>query len=56
MAVLRASILSFTSPVAVLYSFHASRKAPDRGLAWIGLILSLIVCIFFVMATMEGLC
>jgi hypothetical protein len=48
------SILCFASPLAVLYAFHARRKAPQRTLAWIGLILSLVVFVPFVMAAMAA--
>jgi hypothetical protein len=48
------SILCFASPLAVLYAFHAKRKAPQRALAWIGLILCLVVFIPFAMATMGA--
>jgi hypothetical protein len=50
MVILMESILCFAAPVAVLYAFHARRKAPERGLVWIGLVLSLLVFIPFVMA------
>jgi hypothetical protein len=63
MLMLMESILCFGSPLALVYAFHARRKAPQRGLAWIGLILSIVVFIPFVMATMgavlnlkDGLC
>jgi hypothetical protein len=44
------SILCFTAPLAVVYAFHARRKAPQRALAWLGLVLSLVVFVPFVMA------
>lgn len=44
------SILCFTAPLAVVYAFHARRKAPQRALAWLGLVLSLVVFIPFIMA------
>ena len=54
MVMLMESILCFASPLAVLYAFHARRKAPQRALAWIGLILSLVVFVPFAMATMAA--
>ena len=48
-------ILCFASPLAVLYAFHARRKAPQQALAWIGLILSLLVFVPFAMATMAAI-
>jgi hypothetical protein len=54
MVMLMESILCFASPLAVLYAFHARRKAPQRALAWIGLILSLVVFVPFAMATMGA--
>ena len=54
MLMLMESILCFASPLAVLYAFHARRKATQRALAWIGLILSLVVFVPFVMATMAA--
>ena len=54
MLMLMESILCFVSPLAVLYAFHARRKAPQRVLSWIGLILSLVVFVPFVMATMAA--
>lgn len=48
--ILMESILCFAAPVALLYAFHARRKAPERTLAWIGLVLSFLVFIPFVMA------
>jgi hypothetical protein len=57
------SILAFTAPLAVLYGFHARRKAPQRALAWTGLVLSLVAFIPFaalmiasVLNLREGLC
>jgi len=38
-----------TTPFAVLYGFHARRHAPQRALAWAGLVLSLVVFVPFVM-------
>jgi len=55
MLMLMESILCFGSPLAVLYAFHARRKAPQRALAWIGLILALVVFVPFVMSTMGAL-
>jgi hypothetical protein len=49
MLVLMASILCLTSPFAVLYGFHARRHAPQKALAWAGLVLSLVVFVPFVM-------
>lgn len=49
MLVLLASILCLTSPFAVLYGFHARRHAPQKALAWAGLVLSLVVFVPFVM-------
>jgi hypothetical protein len=54
MVVLMESILCFGSPLAVLYGFHARRKAPERVLAWIGLVLSLVVFVPFVMAMIAA--
>ena len=48
MVVLMVSIFSFTVPLALLYGFHARRKAPQRALAWAGLVLSLVVFVPFV--------
>ena len=47
------SILCFMAPLAVVYGFHARRKAPPRALAWAGLVLSLVVFLPFV-AVMIG--
>ena len=52
---LMASILCFTAPLAVVYGFHARRNAPQRALAWVGLILSLIVFVPFVMAMIGAI-
>ena len=61
--VLMVSILSFTAPLAVLYGFHARRNAPQRALAWVGLVLSLLtflpfgfVMIASVLNLREALC
>ncbi|MGD1083509.1 MAG: hypothetical protein ABSA47_02015 [Verrucomicrobiota bacterium] len=43
------SILCLTTPIAVVYGFHARRKAPQRALAWAGLVLSLVMFVPFVM-------
>ncbi len=53
MLMLMESILCFGSPLAVLYAFHARRKAPQRVLASLGLILSIAVFVPFVMAMMR---
>jgi hypothetical protein len=45
--VLKVSTLCLMTPIAVLYGFHARRKAPERALAWAGLALSLIVLVPF---------
>jgi uncharacterized membrane protein len=47
--VLMVSICCFTAPLALLYGFHARRNAPQRVLAWAGLVLSLIAFLPFVM-------
>jgi hypothetical protein len=52
---LLASILCFTAPLAVVYGFHARRNAPQRALAWAGLILSLIVFVPFVIAMIGAI-
>lgn len=49
MAMLMVSIFCLTVPLAVVYGFHARRKAPQRALAWAGLVLSVGVFIPFVM-------
>lgn len=49
MPVLMVSILCLMTPFAVMYGFHARRKAPERALAWAGLVLSLVVFVPFVM-------
>ncbi|MGO8702126.1 MAG: hypothetical protein ACLQVY_30965 [Limisphaerales bacterium] len=49
MVTLMVSVLCLTAPLAVLYGFHARRKAPQRALAWIGLVLSLVVFVPFIM-------
>ena len=54
MLMLMESIFCFASPLAVLYAFHARRKAPQRALSWIGLILSLVVFVPFVMAIIAA--
>ncbi len=41
------SILCFTAPLAVIYGFHARRRAPQRALAWIGLVLSFVAFVPF---------
>jgi hypothetical protein len=46
---LKVGIFCLTAPIALIYGFHARRKAPERALAWAGLALSLIVFIPFVM-------
>ncbi len=46
---LMASIFCLTAPLALLYGFNARRKAPQRALAWVGLALSLVVFVPFVM-------
>ncbi len=48
MVMLMGSIVCFTAPLAVVYGFHARRKAPQRALAWAGLVLSLVVFLPFV--------
>ena len=40
-------ILCLLAPVALLYGFHARRKAPERVLAWIGLGLSILIFVPF---------
>jgi hypothetical protein len=50
MVMLMESVLCLTAPLAVFYGFHARRKAPDRALAWAGLVLSLVMFVPFVMA------
>jgi hypothetical protein len=45
--VLKVGTLCLMTPVAVLYGFHARRNAPERALAWTGLVLSLIVLVPF---------
>jgi len=52
---LMASILCFTAPLAVVYGFHARRNAPQRALAWAGLILSLVVLVPFVIAMIGAI-
>ncbi len=42
------SIICFTSPLALLYTLHARRKAEQRELARAGLALSVIVFFLFV--------
>jgi hypothetical protein len=46
---LMVGILCFTTPLAVAYGFHAWRHAAQRDLAWVGLTLSLLVFIPFVL-------
>ena len=48
MLTLMASVLCLTAPLAVMYGFHARRNAPERALAWAGLVLSLIAFLPFV--------
>ncbi len=55
MVMLMESILCLVSPLALAYGFHARRKAPQRALAWIGLILSVVVFIPFVLVTIGPL-
>ena len=52
---LMASIICFTSPLALLYAFRARRKAQQRELARGGLALSLIVFFFFAMLMMGAI-
>jgi hypothetical protein len=47
MLALKVSVLCLTTPIAVLYGLHAWRHAPERALACIGLVLSLIVLVPF---------
>jgi hypothetical protein len=54
MVVLMASILCLTAPFAVMYGFHARRHAPQRALAWAGLVLSLVVFVPFVMVMIAS--
>ncbi len=54
MLMLMVSIFCFGAPLAVLYGFHARRKAPQRALAWAGLILSLIVFAPFAMGAIAA--
>ncbi|HYG35693.1 MAG TPA: hypothetical protein VEC99_12955 [Clostridia bacterium] len=49
------SIYCFTAPLAVVYGFHARRKAPQRVLALVGLILSLAVFVPFVMLMVQAM-
>jgi hypothetical protein len=49
MVMLMVSILCLTAPLAVVYGFHARRQAPQRALAWTGLVLSLVVFVPFTM-------
>lgn len=39
---LMVSIISFVSPLALLYGFHARRTTVNRWLAWTGLVLALV--------------
>ncbi len=48
------SILSFTSPLAVAYGFHARRHAAQPTLAWGGLIFSLAVFVPFVLLMVDS--
>ena len=52
---LMVSIYCFTAPLAVVYGFHARRKAPQRVLALVGLILSLAVFVPFVMLMVQAM-
>jgi len=54
MVVLMVSILCLTAPLAVIYGFHARRKAPERALAWAGLVLSLVVFVPFAMVMIAS--
>ncbi len=49
MVMLMVSIFCMAAPLSLMYGFHARRKAPERGLAWAGLALSLVVFLPFVM-------
>ena len=49
MVMLMVSIFCLTAPLALLYGFNARRKAPQRALAWAGLVLSFLVFVPFVM-------
>ncbi len=48
LAILALSLFSFGAPVALAYGFHARRKASEHGLAWTGLILSIVAFGLFV--------
>ena len=54
MLALMVSVLCLTAPLAVMYGFHARRNAPERALAWAGLVLALIAFLPFAMV-MIGL-
>jgi hypothetical protein len=54
MLMLMASIFCLTTPFALLYGFHARRNAPQRALAWTGLVLSLVVFVPFVMVMIAS--
>jgi len=42
-----AGIIGFSSPLALIYAFHARRKAMDRGFAWAAFVLALLVFVPF---------
>ena len=54
MVVLMVSMFCLTAPLALLYGFHARRKAPQRALAWAGLALSFAVFALFVMMSIGA--
>jgi hypothetical protein len=54
MLTLMVSVFCLTAPLAVMYGFHARRNAPERALAWAGLVLSLITFLPFVMVMIAS--
>jgi hypothetical protein len=54
MVTLMVSVLCLTAPLALMYGFHARRHAPERALAWAGLVLSLVMFLPFVMAMIAS--
>ncbi len=47
-AILTLSLFCFAAPVALAYGFHTRRSGSDRGLAWAGLVLSIVTFGLFV--------